>query len=51
VTLRYLERSALLVRGPVTGRYYEFSAMQPDRQVDLRDATQLLHTSFFRRVY
>jgi len=49
VTLHYLEQSPILVRGPVSGRYYEFSAARPDRQIDPRDAPQLLRTSFFRR--
>jgi hypothetical protein len=49
VRLRYLEQSPILVRGPVTGRYYEFSEAQPDQHVDSRDAPQLLRTSFFRR--
>ncbi len=48
--LHYLEQSRILVHGPVTGRYYEFSASHPDRPVDPRDAPQLLRTSFFRRV-
>lgn len=47
--LRYLEQSPILVRGPATGRYYEFSEAQPDQHVDSRDAPQLLRTSFFRR--
>ena len=49
VRLRYLEQSPILVRGPVTGRYYEFSEAQPDQYIDSRDAPQLLRTSFFRR--
>ncbi len=51
VTLQYLENSPILVRGPVTGRLYEFSNAQPVQSVDLRDAETLLRTGFFRRTY
>jgi hypothetical protein len=49
VTLRYRERGPVLVRGPVTGRPYEFSAAQPTRSVDARDAEVLLRTRHFVR--
>lgn len=49
VRLRYLERSPVLVRGPVTGRQYEFSGSRPVQRVDGRDAEALLRTGFFRR--
>src|SRR5262245_9836845 len=49
VALRYLEQSRILVRGPASGRQYEFSARQPVQQVDGRDAPALLGTRFFRR--
>lgn len=51
VAIRYLERSPILVRGPVTGREYTFSGAHPDQAVDTRDAPALLKTRFFRRVY
>jgi hypothetical protein len=47
VRLRYLERSRILVQGPVTGRPYEFSAAKPFQAVDARDAVALLRTRFF----
>jgi hypothetical protein len=50
VHLRYLERSRILVQGPVTGRPYEFSAAQPFQSVDARDASALLRTRFFSQV-
>jgi hypothetical protein len=50
VTLRYLERSPIAVRGPATGRYYEFSAAAPVKPVDPRDAAALLRTRFFQQV-
>ena len=50
VALRYRERARVLVRGPVTGLTYEFSASQPTRNVDARDAEALLRTRWFVRV-
>ena len=49
VVLSYLESTPLRVAGLVTGRSYEFSAEQPAREVDARDAAALLQTRFFRR--
>ncbi|KAB2834153.1 MAG: hypothetical protein F9K48_06855 [Candidatus Brocadia sp.] len=49
VMLHYLERSPILVQGPVTGRPYEFSGSRPDQSVDVRDAEALLRTRFFRK--
>jgi hypothetical protein len=45
--LRYRERARVQVRGPVTGRVYEFSAGQPTQPVDARDAQTLLRTRLF----
>lgn len=50
VRLRYAETSPIMVRGAVSGRYYSFSAAQPDQVVSAEDAPQLLRTSFFRAV-
>ena len=49
VTLRYLEKSPVQVRGPVSGRQYVFSASSPIQAVDTRDAAGLLATRFFGR--
>lgn len=49
VTLRYLENSPILVRGP-TGRQYTFSGANPNQTVDPRDAKALLQTRFFRQL-
>ena len=51
VNLRYLENSPILVRGPATGRQYEFSGARPLQSVEARDAEALLRTRFFRRHY
>jgi hypothetical protein len=49
VGVRYLERSPIRVRGPATGREYDFSAANPVRSVDTRDAESLLRTRFFAK--
>ena len=49
VVLRYRERVRVLVRGPVTGQHYEFSAVQPTQSVEARDAEVLLLTRHFIR--
>jgi hypothetical protein len=50
VVLRYREPGRVLVRGPVTGRGYEFSAEQPTQAVEARDAEALLRSRRFVRV-
>ena len=49
VVLRYHERTRMVVRGPVTGQHYAFSAEQPAQAVDARDAEALLRTRRFVR--
>jgi len=49
VTLRYLGPKRVLVRGPATGRQYDFSAAAPTLPVDARDADSLLRTRQFVR--
>ncbi len=49
VGVRYLEKSPIRVRGPATGREYEFSAASPVRSVDARDAESFFHTRFFAK--
>jgi len=49
VPLRYLEKSPIQLRGPVTGRRYEFSSAHPVQPVDARDASALLRTRFFQQ--
>jgi hypothetical protein len=50
VTLRYLEQSPIRVRGPSSGRLYEFSGNGHSQAVERRDAEALLQTPFFRQV-
>jgi hypothetical protein len=47
VVLRYTETSPILVRGPASGRQYQFSGSKPVQTVDPRDAAALLRTGFF----
>lgn len=49
VALEYTERARILVRGPATGRTYEFSSTQRAQTVDAADVPPLLRTGFFRR--
>ena len=49
VSLRYRERARILVRGPVSGRAYEFSPQQPTQSVAPGDADVLLRTGRFLR--
>ena len=49
VSVRYTESQSVIVRGPVTGRSYAFSAANPVQSVDSRDAAALLQARFFRR--
>lgn len=47
--VRYLGRTRVVVRGPVTGRRYEFPANGPGQTVDARDARVLLSMRYFIR--
>jgi len=49
VAIRYLGRSAILVRGPRTGQVSTFRPGEPGRLIDPRDAEVLLRTGIFRR--
>ena len=49
VALRYTETSPILVKGPASGRQYQFSGSSPVQAVDVRDVAALLRTRFFRQ--
>ncbi len=49
VTLHYRKTTAIRVRGPITGRAYDFSGVQPVQAVDVRDAAVLGRSSLFDR--
>jgi hypothetical protein len=48
--LLYYGKAKVNVRGPVTGRLYEFSLQAPLQTVDPRDAVSMLKTRLFRRI-
>ena len=47
--LRYVERNAVVVRGPASGIDYRFTAENPVQSVDVRDADALLRSGLFIR--
>jgi hypothetical protein len=49
VALRYIDNSSVKVKGPATGREYDFSSTQPTQNVDPRDARLLVRSRFFRQ--
>jgi len=49
VTLHYTKASEIRVRGPVTGRLYDFAGTPPAQAVDPRDAGALTRSGLFRR--
>lgn len=48
VYVRFKQPSAVLVRGPVTGRHYQFDGSVNTRSVDARDAAALIKTGYFQ---
>ena len=46
-SLRYLQSAPVWVRGPATGRQYQFSGAEPVQIVDPRDAPALVRTGLF----
>jgi hypothetical protein len=50
LNLMYFGYAQVNVRGPVSGRLYQFSRQQPVQAVDARDAVSMLKTRLFRRI-
>ena len=48
MAVRYTEQAPLRVRGPVTGRSYDFTGSRPEQPVDRRDLSGLLSTGLFQ---
>ena len=48
VTIRFTQPSAVLVRGPVTGRHYQFDGAVNTARVDVRDAASLIQSGYFQ---
>jgi hypothetical protein len=49
VAVRFKQSSAVMVRGPVTGRHYQFNGSANSQRVDARDAAALIKTGYFQR--
>ncbi|HLH37482.1 MAG TPA: hypothetical protein VKX41_22665 [Alloacidobacterium sp.] len=49
VAIRFKQPSAIMVRGPVTGRHYQFNGSANSQHVDARDAAALIRTGYFQR--
>ncbi len=47
VAIRFKQPSAIMVRGPVTGRHYQFNGSANSQHVDARDAAALIRTGYF----
>jgi hypothetical protein len=50
VNIRFKHPSAVLVRGPVTGRHYQFDGAANTQRVDARDAVPLIKSGYFQQV-
>ena len=50
VELMYFGYASVCVRGPVSGKLYQFSRQLPVLAVDGRDAVSMLKTRLFRRI-
>lgn len=48
VNIRFKQATAVLVRGPVTGRHYQFDGSRNTQRVDVRDANALIKTGYFQ---
>lgn len=49
VHIRFTQASAVLVRGPVTGRHYQFNGTGNTQRVDARDAAALIKSGYFQQ--
>ncbi len=49
LNLMYYGFASVNIRGPVTGRLYQFSRLSPVQSVDARDAVSILKMRLFRQ--
>jgi hypothetical protein len=49
VDIRFLQPSTVLIRGPVTGRHYQFHGTTSIQRVDSRDAAALIKSGYFQQ--
>ncbi len=50
VRIEFTQQASVLIRGPSTGRHYQFHPGSPAQQVDPRDAASLVKSGYFRLV-
>jgi hypothetical protein len=50
ISLRFLQRRSIVVRGPVTGRRYQFHDGAYTRGIDRRDTVELLKSGCFEKL-
>ena len=50
VSLRFKQSSPVMVRGPVTGKHYQFNGSVNTQRVDARDAAALIKSGYFQMV-
>jgi len=48
-SLRFVQRRSIAVRGPVSGRRYQFHGGSYTHNIDSRDVAQLLKSGFFEK--
>jgi hypothetical protein len=49
VNLRFTQKAAVLIRGPVTGRHYQFHGSTSRQRVHAKDAAALIKSGYFER--
>ena len=48
IKLRYADSAPIRLRGPITGRAYDFSGAEPVQEVDVRDAAIFVRSTRLR---
>ena len=48
IPIRYLQTDNILVRGPSTGKHYQFTSSAPVQMVDDADVGPLVSSGYFR---
>ncbi|HEX3437535.1 MAG TPA: hypothetical protein VHT24_12265 [Pseudacidobacterium sp.] len=49
VQIKFTQPSAIMIRGPITGRHYQFHGTEITQTVDARDAAALIRSGYFLR--
>ena len=48
LNVRFKQSSPVLIRGPVTGRHFQFNGSTNTQAIDARDAAALIKTGYFQ---